>query len=37
MPVVRQPVGERGEDLLDRLLGRSADLGDGGGVDHTPE
>jgi hypothetical protein len=35
--LARQPVGEPGEDLLRRLLGRSADLGDGGGVDHSPE
>jgi len=34
---VSDATGERGEDLLARLLGRSADLGDGGGVDHSPE
>ncbi|HEX2744893.1 MAG TPA: hypothetical protein VHN16_10890 [Streptosporangiaceae bacterium] len=29
-------IGERGEDLPGRLPGRSADLEDGGGVDHSP-
>ena len=31
-----QPAGEPGEDLLGRLRRRPADLGDGGGVDHSP-
>jgi len=35
--LVRQPVGQRGEDLLGRLPGRTADLRNGGGVDHSPE
>jgi hypothetical protein len=34
---VRQAVGEGGEDLLGRLLCRSADLGDWSGFDHPPE
>jgi hypothetical protein len=31
-----EPVGEGGEDLLGGLGWRPADLGDGGGVDHSP-
>jgi hypothetical protein len=35
--LARQPAGERGEELLGCLRRRPADLGDGGGVDHSPE
>jgi hypothetical protein len=35
--LVRQPVGERGEDLLGRLFCRCADLRDRSGVDHAAE